>query len=251
MNDLTLVTDHSQLKTLAGTAVSLFESGLLPKSIKTPQAATMIMMRGLELGLPGVASLGLIHVVEGKTELAGTTMQALLQRAEIAIQTIESTSEIARLRMSRRIGDFDVSEEYQFTLAEAKAAGLTGKDNWRGYAKDMLYWRALSRGARRIGADVIHGCYVTGEVSEAPEVVKIETIAVDAPSVPQIATVPDSPKEPAAPVTPTYADRIAAAPDTAALFAIGLELSREPDDIRAPLREVYEARRQAIVEGAK
>lgn len=235
-HDLATLTDLEGLGKLAKTATSLFESGLLPKSIKSSSAAMAIMLRGMELGIPPVASLSTIHVVEGKTELSGTALQAILQRAGIAIQTVKSTAEIAVVRMSRKVGDFAVTEEYEFTIGEAKTAGLTGKDNWRGYAKDMLYWRAISRGARRIGADVAHGVYVEGELADAPPVVAFAT------------SVPETPAAPVAQIEarPTYEARIAEATDAAALLAVGADIAQEPAEIRARVSAAYESRRTEL-----
>ena len=44
-----------------------------------------------------------------------------------------------------------------FTMAEALAAGLTGKDNWKKYPSDMLFARAISRGARRFAPGIFGG----------------------------------------------------------------------------------------------
>ena len=39
----------------------------------------------------------------------------------------------------------------------AQAAGLTGKDNWKKYPSDMLFARAISRGARRFAPGIFGG----------------------------------------------------------------------------------------------
>lgn len=57
-------------------------------------------------------------------------------------------------------GEFYKKVEYGiFTYSEAVQAQLTEKDNWQKYPKDMLYWRAYARGARRVADDVLHGVY--------------------------------------------------------------------------------------------
>lgn len=40
---------------------------------------------------------------------------------------------------------------------EAQEAGLLGKDNWKKYASDMLFARAISRGAKRYTPGIFGG----------------------------------------------------------------------------------------------
>jgi hypothetical protein len=47
-----------------------------------------------------------------------------------------------------------------FTIEEAKTAGLTGKDNWKKYPSDMLFARAISRGAKRFAPGIFGGAPV-------------------------------------------------------------------------------------------
>lgn len=177
-----LFVDHEKLKAIKATAESVLASGLLPSHIKTAQQAVAIILKGQELGLPPMASLSHVYSIGGKAEIEGTLMQSVLQRGGVAIQTVESTDLRCELKMTRAIGGVIVSENYSFTMDEAKKANLLKNAVWTSYPKDMLYWRALSRGARRIGADLIHGCYVRGELSEVIDVPVILPSATVAPT---------------------------------------------------------------------
>jgi hypothetical protein len=55
----------------------------------------------------------------------------------------------------------------QFTIEDAAKAGLTSRSNWKSYAEDMLYARAMSRLARRLFPDVIGSAYVEGEIRDS------------------------------------------------------------------------------------
>ena len=67
--------------------------------------------------------------------------------------------------------------EVEFTVEDAKRAGLTGKDNWRKYPSDMLWARMISRAKRRVAPDVCMGAYVEGEISGSATVVNGEAAA--------------------------------------------------------------------------
>ena len=52
------------------------------------------------------------------------------------------------------------------TMEDAKRAGLLGKTSWQRYPEDMLFARALSRGARRFCPDALGGAIYTPEELE-------------------------------------------------------------------------------------
>ena len=62
-----------------------------------------------------------------------------------------------------------------FSYAEARAADLTGKDNWKHYLKSMLFWRALSIGARQIAPDLIMGMITAEEADPTGSIALNET----------------------------------------------------------------------------
>jgi hypothetical protein len=45
-------------------------------------------------------------------------------------------------------------------MQDAQAAGLTGKDNWRKFPRNMLFARALSNGVRWYAPDIFNGATV-------------------------------------------------------------------------------------------
>ncbi len=50
-----------------------------------------------------------------------------------------------------------------FTLADARAANVVGKDVWKRYPRAMLYARAFTEGARIVGPDLLCGVQYTPE----------------------------------------------------------------------------------------
>lgn len=168
------------LQRALGWCKAVQNSGMLPTHIKTPQQALVTMLKGKELGLSPIVALSQVYVVGGKAEISGTIMEALLRKGGVSITPEEWTNEKCVL-LFERPGYKPFRSE--FTFEDAKKAGLLKNAVWSTYTKDMLYWRALSRGGRRIGADLIHGCYVEGEIRHEPHVIRDAEI-VDQPQRP-------------------------------------------------------------------
>jgi len=63
---------------------------------------------------------------------------------------------------------------HEFTLEDAKRAGLADADNYRKYPKAMLFSRCMSAGARAMFPDVLAGMYTPEELGE-PVVVDVQT----------------------------------------------------------------------------
>lgn len=136
------------------------------KDASDPSKAIVKMVAGAELGIGPMTAMTGIHIVQGKPVLsAGLVGAMVLRSGRYTYEVVESSDAVCRLawfRDGRRVG------ESAFTIDEAKRAGLTGKDTWKNYASDMLFSRALTRGARRFCPDVFLGSvYVADELEGA------------------------------------------------------------------------------------
>jgi hypothetical protein len=89
---------------------------------------------------------------------------------------------------SKRKGQPEYSVTY--TWEDAKRAGLTSKDTYQKYPKDMLYWKAAGRAAKRQWADVLKGIAIRENMDEM-ETVEVEKVKV----YPTEAPAPEKPKE--------------------------------------------------------
>jgi hypothetical protein len=99
LDALTLATQVGQLR---GFGETLVKSGLLPQSIKTPEAAVVIILKGRELGIPPMEALNSISVIQGKPTVSPQLMLALIYRSGLgSIQILERTD-------SRSIGNSDL-----------------------------------------------------------------------------------------------------------------------------------------------
>lgn len=141
----------------------LAQSGFY-KDVKEASQAFAKILRGAELGIGPAASLSEIDVIQGKPVLSAALCARLIkQSGKYNYRVITSTREECELEF---IEFGQVAGRTKFTLDDAKAAGLTTKQgsNYPAYAEDMLFWRAMSRGAKRFCADVFGGAvYLEGE----------------------------------------------------------------------------------------
>jgi hypothetical protein len=172
---------YNQFDQLERAAIALKESGYF-KDVQSKAQAVVKVMAGAELGLPPFASMAGIHIIQGKPVLGANVLATLVKndpRYDYRIET--ATNQVCGLTWFE--GGKNVGES-GFTMEEAKAAGLVGKDNWKKYPSDMLFARAISRGARRFAPGIFGGAPVYtpdelgADVDEEGNVV-VESTAVD------------------------------------------------------------------------
>lgn len=141
----------------------MLKSCMVPATYKTPEAILIAVLFGKELGFSPIRSLYSISVIQGTPTINAQAMKALAISKGAKIKAVEWTSEKCTLVFER--GDW--KEEVTYSIQDADAAGLTGKDNWKKNRKAMLYARAVSIGCRNQWADVLGGMYSTEELKDA------------------------------------------------------------------------------------
>jgi len=164
-------------------ATKLFASGLLNRGINRPEAALALIITGREFGLTAMQSLRGMHIIEGKPTLSADMIVALVRKSGAceSFRMIESTAKIATFE-TRRVGD-EGPTRMSFTIEEAQAAKLTGKDNWMKFPAAMLRARCSAALARVVYQDVVAGVYDPDEIEEPkPRRVRDVTPPTDAPA---------------------------------------------------------------------
>ncbi len=139
-------------------------------------AILSIMLMARELGISPMSAIsGMFNVIQGKVEISGKGMAYLIRKGGHKLKLKLLTKEKCTLEGTRK--DTGESMEASFTLNEARDAGLIKPGGaWIKCPEDMLYWRALSRLARRLFTDHIGGCYVEGELQETIEKKAVEKV---------------------------------------------------------------------------
>lgn len=158
---------QSEWSLMMDMAKSLVPTGFLPETIKKPEQAVAIMLKGRELGVPPMYALSNIVIVKGKPTVSAEMMLALIYRdhGKRAIRVSESTNDHCTIEY-RLDGWSDVTS-YTFSIDDAQKAGLAGSNTWRQYPAAMLRARCISAVARMAFPESIAGMYVPGELGEA------------------------------------------------------------------------------------
>lgn len=137
-------------------------SGLFP-AFKTPQAAAALMLLCRAKGLDPMTAVERYHIVQGRPVMRAEAMLAEFLAAGGRVEWHERSESVASATFSHPQGG---SIQVAWTIEQAKAAGLTGKDVWRQYARQMLHARCVSEGVRSVFPGVTNGLYTPEEAAD-------------------------------------------------------------------------------------
>lgn len=155
----------------------LYLGGLCPKPGKgdppaRPETVAAILEVGKDIGLPPTQALANIRITNGRPAIYGDAGLALI-RASGLLDDIEETFEgeaysdnfTAVCRMKRKGAARDRVE--RFSVADAKRAGLWGKDGpWQTATRRMLMFRARGFACRDEFGDVLCGLIFVEEAMD-------------------------------------------------------------------------------------
>lgn len=148
-------------------ANAIAASGLAPKGVDKPEQVLVAIMAGAELGFAPFQAMQSFAVINGKPNIWGDALPALLWSRGFKIKEwFDNDDEPTKAfcRITRPDGE---EIERSFSLADAKRAGLAGKQGpWQQYQKRMLQMRARAFCARDGAADVLRGMQVAEEVQD-------------------------------------------------------------------------------------
>jgi len=151
-------------------AVCVQKSGIAPKSYKTTEQIVVGMQCGMELGFTPMASLKAIAVINGTPCVWGDGLKALVERSpecEYVKEWITGEGDqwlVAHCEAKRK-GRPEPTRQ-SFSYADAKQAGLLGKDTYKSYLRRMLQMRARSWALRDAFPDLLQGLAVAEEVQD-------------------------------------------------------------------------------------
>jgi hypothetical protein len=133
---------------------------------RTPEKAAVRILAGREMGVPAVTAVAGIRITNGRVSMDACLMAGMIERSpNYDFRKVDHAPDLCTLEFTR---DGLVRGLATFTIEEAQTAGLTKKDVWKNYQFDMVYWRALSRGARQYCAGLFGGSvYIHEELGVA------------------------------------------------------------------------------------
>lgn len=145
------------------------QSDLAPKDYRGKPGNILIAWQmGAEVGLAMMQSLQNISVINGRAAVWGDAMLALVQSSGLMDWIDEhDNGEVATCSAQRK--GYPHPTTRSFSLADAKAAGLLGKDGpWKQYPARMRQMRARAFALRDGFADVLRGIGSAEEISDYP-----------------------------------------------------------------------------------
>lgn len=140
----------------------LATSGMLPAIYRErPGNVLFAVEYGEMLGLPAMAAILNVHVIEGRPSAAASLVSALVRRAGHRIRTWgndeSATTEIVRS------DDPEFTYRSEWTIDRARKAELTSKAIWKKYTAAMLKARSITECARDACQEALLGMGYTPE----------------------------------------------------------------------------------------
>lgn len=160
-----------------------------PDRVATTSRIMVGIQKAMEVGLPPISGLSAIYIVNNRPTIYGDGIPALLYSSG-KVTKFKEWSEgewgkddyVCKCLIQRN--DMEDPIEREFSWADAKKAGLTGKTGpWTTHPKRQLQMRARGFAARDGAADILNGLGIYEEVMDIPE----KSVAVD------ISSLDDSP----------------------------------------------------------
>ena len=161
------ITDHTQLWEWA--KVVQGAPGFCPPSMKTVSQIFLAAQYGMSLGFDPMQAIRSIAVINGTPSLYGDGLRALIlshpEYQDVEEKIVGDGDDMKAVCTMTRKGHNPQTRE--FSMADAKRAGLLGKDNWKNYPTRMLQWRAFTWAARDLFADRLRGIQSAEEMADA------------------------------------------------------------------------------------
>ena len=141
----------------------IFAASGMFTDVKEMAQAFVKIQAGQEIGVQPFAAMTGIHIIKGKPTLGAGLIAGRIKgsaKYDYRVGTMSDTEcHIAFYECGKEIG---VSS---FTMKDAQAADLTSNPSraWQKFAKNMLFARAMSNGARWYCPDIFNGSVYTPE----------------------------------------------------------------------------------------
>lgn len=127
---------------------AMIQSGYFKDATSVSKAITKALI-GQSMGMGLVQSMNSLYVIDGRVAMDSHAIRNTAVMSGYTIKTLSLNEEKCELEWSiRKDGKEEVLGTSEYTWEDATKAGLADKQNWRKFPKDMLFARAITRGAR-------------------------------------------------------------------------------------------------------
>jgi hypothetical protein len=164
-------------------AAIFYKSNLFTDTKSEAQAVVKILA-GQELGLTPFVAMNSIDIIQGKTCMNGAAISSRLKQSGYDFEVIENSKTACTLRFKQ--GLKTIKPDVSFTIEDAKDMNLAHKDNWKKQPAVMLFWRAVTKGARMFCPHVFNGAIYTPEELRSGEGVVDNIVITTAREVEQV-----------------------------------------------------------------
>jgi hypothetical protein len=189
-----IVVHNQSVQDITAMAQAITKSGLF--GIKTADQAVALMLVAQSEGRHPASVASEFDIIQGRPALKSQAALARFQAAGGKIQWVERTDSKASAKFSHAQGGELLVE---WTIEQARDAGLTSKQTWKQYARAMLSARVVAEGVRACYPACLNGVYLAEEVQDfdtkprpAKEVIEL---VHEAPSAKEVPSLPEPPKE--------------------------------------------------------
>lgn len=143
-------------------ATSVAKSGMFT-GVRTAEQAIALMLLCQAEGMHPAIALRDYHVIQGRPTLkADAMLSRFIQSGGKVKWTCFTDEKVSAIFSHPSTGELEID----WTFERAQKAGLTGKDVWRQYPRNMLKARVISDGIRMMNPSVNSGMYTPEEVMD-------------------------------------------------------------------------------------
>lgn len=140
-------------------ADNVYQSGMF--GLKNKNQVYTLMLIAQSEGTHPIDAVQQYNVINGLPAMKTLEKHTRFNKSGGKLKWLETTDKIAKAEMSHP--SYDGKYISEFTIEEAQAMGLTGRDNWKKMPKKMLMARCLSFGINAIAPDCLGNVKYTVE----------------------------------------------------------------------------------------
>jgi hypothetical protein len=239
------LTKLNNLKQITFIGKMMAQSGMFSDLQRDPAKAIVKIIAGQEMGIPPVEACRGLDIIQGQVAIGAGLMASKIKASDkYDYKVLKWDNEACLIHFFERnpeTGKMEFAGPSEFTMADARAAALATKDNWRKWPRNMLFSRAMSNGQSIYAPDIfqVGKVYTPEELDDerpaktmdANPAMLAETTTPAAEEVPSVEETPDNDQDETGDPVETDAEiEQPAALKKPALVLIGEELQRRGFD---------------------